>query len=96
MLFGIRNYFNKCMNGSRGYLNGSSLGISPTGTCGGEVLNFLKAVHVFLKQTFFFSSMKKENLWKVTTKISTNKGKKIYVCSVNRIGFMLNLFPLKF
>lgn len=35
VLFGIRNYFNKYMNGSRGYLNGSSLGISPTGTCRG-------------------------------------------------------------
>lgn len=59
VLFGIGNYFKKCVNGSGGFLTGSSLGIGPTGTWR-RCLYFLKVVlHVLLVQTFgaFFSAV---------------------------------------
>lgn len=62
----------------------------------GEVLTFSEGDSCVSKVNILFLQYEKENLWKVTTKINTNKGKKIYVYSVNRIAFMLSLFPLKF
>lgn len=60
VLFGIRNYFQKCMNEGGSFLTGSSLDINPTEIWRRCFFFFLKLVlYLFLEETFegFFSAV---------------------------------------